>query len=912
MDSFKIISGLTLDPLQIREGIASFDREISFIKEVNKCFSNDLVYLQYGVERDLYTAKNIIQDFNNIYVVDVNSQPLETSSKIKICNLENINEIINNLDKKIIKVSSFITADLSNNLDSNVLMLIYDKPVDIKNFKTLKFYDSYVYVNVNVWIHFYKYFRYYIDANSNLKYDNLINLLIMVKNAGDSFRQVLIDNLPYIDRYTILDTGSTDNTIEIIKDVLKDKRGELYQEPFINFRDSRNRCIELAGKSCVFNIMLDDTYVLHGNLREFLECVRADDIADSYSIRIMGIDIVYTSNRIVKSSRNLKYKYTIHEIIETNLNVGIPVNDMPGLPNNLNSIYIEDRMSTYMQDRTNNRKLYDLDLLFKELEDDPNDPRTLYYLGETYLCLKDHKNAYIWYEKRSKSSGYSEEVQDSLYKMGVLAHYNLNYPLEFCEKLLLNCFEYDTNRPESLFVIIEHYMNVGNNVLAYQYAKKAYGKDPQLLNYNMNLKKDIYKYHIPKQTFELSYMFGDYNLSYDCLNQIINYRPEDNTAKGWLKILNLIVLNNQYRLTIKNKLKYQENKSTICFTVDGGWEKWDGETLDTKGLGGSETFIIKYCEYLAKFMPTYNIIIFCNCDNKKIYNNVTYIPITEYLKFISTYYIDICFINRYTELIPVTTINNIKTYCILHDLFREDEIVSFPNPQYFKGLLCISDWHKEYTNNSFPILKDTTSVVSYGIDIDSYNSLEKQKYSFIYSSFPGRGLYWLLKMFPAIVEKYPQAHLNIFCNTKHHFVQEHTKQMMDEIDIMLEQQKASVTNHGWVSGKILKEYWAKSHIWLYPCIFKETCCLTAYEAAASKTLAITNNLAALQQSVGDRGICIEGDPVNQEWRDAALQQVFKVFEDDTIANQQIQKNYDWVKTKQYDIVVNDFIEKYIK
>lgn len=912
MDSFKIISGLTLDPLQIREGIASFDREISFIKEVNKCFSNDLVYLQYGVERDLYTAKNIIQDFNNIYVVDVNSQPLETSSKIKICNLENINEIINNLDKKIIKVSSFITADLSNNLDSNVLMLIYDKPVDIKNFKTLKFYDSYVYVNVNVWIHFYKYFRYYIDANSNLKYDNLINLLIMVKNAGDSFRQVLIDNLPYIDRYTILDTGSTDNTIEIIKDVLKDKRGELYQEPFINFRDSRNRCIELAGKSCVFNIMLDDTYVLHGNLREFLECVRADDIADSYSIRIMGIDIVYTSNRIVKSSRNLKYKYTIHEIIETNLNVGIPVNDMPGLPNNLNSIYIEDRMSTYMQDRTNNRKLYDLDLLFKELEDDPNDPRTLYYLGETYLCLKDHKNAYIWYEKRSKSSGYSEEVQDSLYKMGVLAHYNLNYPWEFCEKLLLNCFEYDTNRPESLFVIIEHYMNVGNNVLAYQYAKKAYGKDPQLLNYNMNLKKDIYKYHIPKQTFELSYMFGDYNLSYDCLNQIINYRPEDNTAKGWLKILNLIVLNNQYRLTIKNKLKYQENKSTICFTVDGGWEKWDGETLDTKGLGGSETFIIKYCEYLAKFMPTYNIIIFCNCDNKKIYNNVTYIPITEYLKFISTYYIDICFINRYTELIPVTTINNIKTYCILHDLFREDEIVSFPNPQYFKGLLCISDWHKEYTNNSFPILKDTTSVVSYGIDIDSYNSLEKQKYSFIYSSFPGRGLYWLLKMFPAIVEKYPQAHLNIFCNTKHHFVQEHTKQMMDEIDIMLEQQKANVTNHGWVSGKILKEYWAKSHIWLYPCIFKETCCLTAYEAAASKTLAITNNLAALQQSVGDRGICIEGDPVNQEWRDAALQQVFKVFEDDTIANQQIQKNYDWVKTKQYDIVVNDFIEKYIK
>ena len=263
----------------------------------------------------------------------------------------------------------------------------------------MKFYDKYVYVNVKAWIEFYKYFRYYMDSNLNLKYDNLINMLIMVKNASDSFRQVLIDNLPYIDRYTILDTGSTDNTIEIIKDVLKNKRGNLYQEPFINFRESRNRCIELAGKSCVFNIMLDDTYVLHGNVREFLDTARCDNITDSYSIRIIGIDIVYTSNRIVKSDRNLKYKYTIHEIIENNLNVSIPSNDIEGLPTNLNTIYIEDRMSPYMEDRTKNRKLGDLELLFDELKQDPNDPRSLYYLGETYLCLKDYKNAYDWYEK---------------------------------------------------------------------------------------------------------------------------------------------------------------------------------------------------------------------------------------------------------------------------------------------------------------------------------------------------------------------------------------------------------------------------------------------------------------------------------------------------------------------------------
>jgi hypothetical protein len=133
--------------------------------------------------------------------------------------------------------------------------------------------------------------------------------------------------------------------------------------------------------------------------------------------------------------------------------------------------------------------------------------------------------------------------------------------------------------------------------------------------------------------------------------------------------------------------------------------------------------------------------------------------------------------------------------------------------------------------------------------------------------------------------------------------------MMDEIDIMLDEQKGYVTNHGWVPKNVLREFWAKSHIWLYPCVFRETCCLTAYEAAASKTLAITNNLAALEESVGDRGICIPGNPETEEWRDKTLNEVFKVLESDY--ENLIDKNYEWIKNKQYEIVTRDFIGKYI-
>src|SRR3989344_9698306 len=81
-----------------------------------------------------------------------------------------------------------------------------------ENVITYKFYDKFIHVKPSAHQDFYNEFRFYIVDGKTFIYDNLINLCFMVKNAGNDFRQVLIDNLPYIDRWTILDTGSTDNT----------------------------------------------------------------------------------------------------------------------------------------------------------------------------------------------------------------------------------------------------------------------------------------------------------------------------------------------------------------------------------------------------------------------------------------------------------------------------------------------------------------------------------------------------------------------------------------------------------------------------------------------------------------------------------------------------------------------------
>jgi len=168
-------------------------------------------------------------------------------------------------------------------------------------------------------------------------------------------------------------------------------------------------------------------------------------------------------------------------------------------------------------------------------------------------------------------------------------------------------------------------------------------------------------------------------------------------------------------------------------------------------------------------------------------------------------------------------------------------------------------------------------------------------------------------MFPEIVKRIPSAHLNVFCDMEHEWSNKTSPYEMSEIKRMLSEQKEHVTNHGWVDKKTLREYFSKTHIWFYPCHFKETCCLTAYEAQASRTIIVTNHLGALSESVGDRGLIIDGVPnVDDTWCDRALIELFNLLSDYDKQNEYMQKGWEWIVNKRYEIEVSDFYEQFIK
>ena len=735
----------------------------------------------------------------------------------------------------------------------------------------------------------------------------------MVKNGGPQFEKMLLDNMPYFDKWTILDTGSTDDTIDIINRVLVGKKkGQLFQEPFINFRDSRNRCLDLAGNSCKFLTMLDDTYVIQGGLRKFLTEVRGDQLATSFTIYIQSDDTIYGSNRIIKNKSGLRYVHRIHEVITDKNNINIVI------PKEL--VTIDDRRFDYMETRTMERKQLDLKLLFEEVEENPHDPRAYYYLAQTYNLLEDYEKAFYYFTKRAEftNSGFVQERVDALFESARIANFKLNKPWEIVEELYNKCYKADESRPESLYFIGIHYYLENNMRKAYGYFKKAFEIGfPVHCQYSL---KPTLSYHfLPKFLCKICYELNDYDLGKQSAELFLkNNLPNADSydeIHSWYKIFEKLTI---VPYDTKSKPRVPQ-KPIFCFHADGGFNYWSGSSIQTIGVGGSETYIIEMARYIQK-SGAFDVYVFCNCQQEENFEDVIYKPLAEYYTFIKENYIHTCIISRYSEYLPVTFKGwTENVYMVVHDLTPTGIVI--PMDKKLKKIFCLTEWHVDYLSQIYPSLKDILTPFYYGIDFNKFkndNIVLKQQYKFIYSSFPNRGLLQLLQMWPKIYLFQPQASLHIYCDIDGKWVNDVQPQMMQQIrelfkEYRVEENNMNIHYHGWVNKRVLADAWLSADIWFYPCTFMETFCLTALEAATTRTLAITNNLAALQNSVGHRGVVIKGDPIEAEWQEKALEKIKKYLDPTNahLKDELIERNYEWASGLSWESRAKQLLNDYI-
>jgi predicted O-methyltransferase YrrM len=114
---------------------------------------------------------------------------------------------------------------------------------------------------------------------------------------------------------------------------------------------------------------------------------------------------------------------------------------------------------------------------------------------------------------------------------------------------------------------------------------------------------------------------------------------------------------------------------------------------------------------------------------------------------------------------------------------------------------------------------------------------------------------------------------------------------MNEIKILLEEQKEYVTNYGFVTKKIVYDFMLQSEYWLYPCTFEETFCITALEAQMAGCICISNDLAALPNI--NKGIIMEGDVTTLEWQDSIIDIIMNKNVMNEMNSREFASQFDW-------------------
>jgi len=911
-DEFTVVPHAEYNNLIILKNVGYFERISSLLSEL--IFNNIENLVVVSPNHGGFLPIECSKHFKNVFLyLTEQKHYLNISNNILNLNIENvhISEDIYTLNNCVIYSQTGFDIDLDfvKNYEPILLMPFNIGILNLKNYKNIyKLSDSglHLYIPDKHYNVFIDNFKYFID-NSNLNYDNLINLCIMVKNGGAQFENMLIKNLNIIDRWTILDTGSTDETLEIINRVLVGKKkGNLYQEPFLNFKDSRNRCLDLAGTNCKFTCMLDDTYIIEDELRDFLNIVRGDQFSDSFSLYIKSHDSEYVSNRIVKTDRKLRYIYKIHESItsENNVNVIVP----------MHKSRIMDFRCDYMEERTMTRKNYDLQLLFEELVENPNVPRHLYYIAQTYNVMGKFDLAYEYYLKRINhpEEGFLQEKIDACFEAARKANFELNKPWEVCEELYLRAYNMDKTRPDSLYFLGIHYKLENNNVKAFEYFKQAF-----IIGYPLHaqysLKPTLSFHFLPIFLVDYCYLFNDFILGEKVTTLFLqNNKPDADQYNVIVSWHNIFVNLNKMKPLSLYPLRY--HKPYFCFVADGGFSEWTGRDILTKGIGGSETYIIEMAKYIQQ-ANKFQVVVFCKCSNIDVFEGVIYYPLQKYFEFVCDNYIHTCVVSRFSEYLPVAFKSHVENvYMVLHDLTPSGVVV--PIDPKLKQVFCLTEWHVEYMSNIFPALKHLLVPFYYGIDFDKFNTnqhIQKIPYKFIYSSFPNRGLLQLLQMWSKIYKREPRATLHIYSDVDGEWVNRVEGPQMILIKELLNSLKGmNIFYHGWVSKQELSVAWLTSDIWFYPCTFMETFCLTALEAACTHTLAVCSDLAALKNTVGYRGILIDGDPTFESWQDNAINVLFNTLSNLQLKNHLLSSNYLWAKNMSWKNQANLLLSKYIK
>ena len=286
-----------------------------------------------------------------------------------------------------------------------------------------------------------------------------ICLNMIVKNEAHIILSCLDSVAPHISSWVIVDTGSEDGTQDVIRHHM-DRLGipgELHERAWRNFGHNRSEALTLAQGRGDYIWVMDADDMLTGT-PDFSGLA-----ADVYTMRLKAPNLVFWRALLVRDGLRLRYEGVVHEYLAS---------DAPCAIERLEGEYHIEVSHRGGRNLDAQKYVRDRDLLLAEVERNPDDARSVFYLAQSYFCLEDWSSARDWYVRRVELGGWDEEVfcsmmrvAESMAKLGAAWH--------DVQDAYLKSWEFRQSRAEPLHAIARHYLQDQRYGLGHQFAKLA-------------------------------------------------------------------------------------------------------------------------------------------------------------------------------------------------------------------------------------------------------------------------------------------------------------------------------------------------------------------------------------------------------------------------------------------------------
>ena len=296
----------------------------------------------------------------------------------------------------------------------------------------------------------------------NLKNSNTFSLCLnmIVKNEEKNIHKCLSNLVKYFDFdfITICDTGSTDETINIINNFFTEHSisGEICHHTWINFAHNRTLALEQVYNKTDYVLVFDADDLIEGEIKlpELMVC-------DKYNFKF-GKDFFYYRPCLMNNRLKWEYVGILHEYISLKSEEKKEI-----ITGNIEGNYYINFGTHGCRSQDPNKYLNDAILL----ENACNDPslnnmlknRYTFYCANSYYDAGNYERALTHYKKVIDSENWNQEKFYSCIRIGqiYINQNNEGCALEFWTK----SFIYDCERIETIVLLMKHFYNKGNHFM---------------------------------------------------------------------------------------------------------------------------------------------------------------------------------------------------------------------------------------------------------------------------------------------------------------------------------------------------------------------------------------------------------------------------------------------------------------